>query len=250
MLIRDKHGKTHFLDYREKAPAAATRDMYLDAKGNVIPGMSLVGYKASGVPGSVAGLTYAQKHYGKLTLAQDMAPAIKLATDGYVLSARRSPRPAKQKPHPLSRLSQNLPARRRLLQRRRHLQAARASRHPQPHRQRPRRLLQRRDGAPDRRLRKGRRRPHHRRRPRRLPGQRTQTHPRQIPRLRPHHRAATILRRHRPRRDPQHPLHLRPAANSVPTAAPRRSTSSPKPSAAPTWTAATTSATPTSTLFP
>jgi gamma-glutamyltranspeptidase/glutathione hydrolase len=90
MLIRDKHGKTHFLDYREKAPAAATRDMYLDAQGNVIPGMSLVGYKASGVPGSVAGLTYAQKHFGKLTLAQDMAPAIKLATDGYVLSAEEA----------------------------------------------------------------------------------------------------------------------------------------------------------------
>jgi gamma-glutamyltranspeptidase/glutathione hydrolase len=87
MLIRDKHGKNHFLDYREKAPAAATRDMYLDAKGNVIPGMSLVGYRASGVPGTVAGLTYAQKHFGKLTLAQDMAPAIKLASEGYVLSA-------------------------------------------------------------------------------------------------------------------------------------------------------------------
>jgi gamma-glutamyltranspeptidase/glutathione hydrolase len=87
MLIRDKHGKTHFLDYREKAPAAATRDMYLDAKGNIIPGMSLVGYKASGVPGSVAGLAYAQKHFGKLTLAHDMAPAIKLATEGFVLTA-------------------------------------------------------------------------------------------------------------------------------------------------------------------
>jgi gamma-glutamyltranspeptidase / glutathione hydrolase len=86
MLIRDHSGKTHFLDYREKAPAAASRDMYLDAQGNVVPGMSLIGYKASGVPGSVAGLTYAQKHYGKLTLAQDMAPAIKLATEGYVLS--------------------------------------------------------------------------------------------------------------------------------------------------------------------
>ncbi len=86
MLIRDKHGKTHFLDYRERAPAAATRDMYLDAQGNVVPGMSLIGYKASGVPGTVAGLTYAQKHYGKLTLAQDMAPAIKLASEGYVLS--------------------------------------------------------------------------------------------------------------------------------------------------------------------
>jgi gamma-glutamyltranspeptidase/glutathione hydrolase len=90
MLIRDKHGKTHFLDYREKAPAAAGRDMYLDAKGNVVPGMSLVGYKASGVPGSVAGLTYAQKHFGKLTLAQDMAPAIQLATDGYALSAEET----------------------------------------------------------------------------------------------------------------------------------------------------------------
>ena len=90
MLIRDRHGKTHFLDYREKAPAAASRDMYLDAKGNVVPGMSLVGYKASGVPGSVAGLTYAQKHFGKLTLAQDMVPAIHLATEGYVLSAEEA----------------------------------------------------------------------------------------------------------------------------------------------------------------
>ena len=90
MLIRDRHGRSHFLDYREKAPAAASRDMYLDAKGNVVPGMSLVGYKASGVPGSVAGLTYAQKHFGKLTLAQDMAPAIHLATDGYVLSAEEA----------------------------------------------------------------------------------------------------------------------------------------------------------------
>jgi gamma-glutamyltranspeptidase/glutathione hydrolase len=86
MLIRDKHGKAHFLDYREMAPAAASRDMYLDAQGNVIPRMSLVGYKASGVPGSVAGMIYAQKHYGKLTLADDMAPAIRLATEGFVLN--------------------------------------------------------------------------------------------------------------------------------------------------------------------
>ena len=86
MLIRDKHGKTHFLDYREKAPAAASRDMYLDAEGNVVPGMSLVGYKASGVPGSVAGLTYAQQHFGKLSLADDMAPAIRLASEGFVLT--------------------------------------------------------------------------------------------------------------------------------------------------------------------
>jgi gamma-glutamyltranspeptidase/glutathione hydrolase len=87
MLIRTNHGKTHFLDYREKAPAAATRDMYLDEQKNVVPGLSTVGYKASGVPGTVAGLVYAQSHFGKLTLQQDMASAIHLATDGYVLSA-------------------------------------------------------------------------------------------------------------------------------------------------------------------
>ncbi|WP_255551057.1 gamma-glutamyltransferase [Granulicella sp. dw_53] len=86
MLIRDRSGKTHFLDYREKAPAAASRDMYLDAQGNVIKGLSTVGQKASGVPGSVAGLAYAQKHFGKLTLAQDLAPAIRLAEEGFVLS--------------------------------------------------------------------------------------------------------------------------------------------------------------------
>ena len=86
MLIRMKSGDAHFLDYREKAPAAAEQDMYLDKDGNVVPNMSLVGTKAVGVPGSVAGLTYAQAHYGKLTLKQDMAPAIKLATNGYVLS--------------------------------------------------------------------------------------------------------------------------------------------------------------------
>lgn len=86
MLIREKNGKTYFLDYREMAPGSASRDMYLDAKGNVIPHLSLTGYLASGVPGSVAGLTYAQQHFGRLTLAQDMAPAIRLAEQGYVLS--------------------------------------------------------------------------------------------------------------------------------------------------------------------
>jgi len=86
MLIRMADGKTRFLDFREKAPAAATENMYLDPQGNVIEDMSLVGYKAVGVPGSVAGLAYAQKNYGKLPLAQVMAPAIKLARDGFVLA--------------------------------------------------------------------------------------------------------------------------------------------------------------------
>ena len=72
LLVRFANGEVHFLDYREKAPAAATENMYLDAQGNVIPDMSLVGYKASGVPGSVAGMVYAQKKWGKLPLARVM----------------------------------------------------------------------------------------------------------------------------------------------------------------------------------
>lgn len=86
MLIRMADGQTHFLDYREKAPATATRDMYLDGQGNVIAGASEIGYRSIGVPGSVAGLAYAEQHWGKLSLKQVMAPAIKLARDGYALT--------------------------------------------------------------------------------------------------------------------------------------------------------------------
>jgi gamma-glutamyltranspeptidase / glutathione hydrolase len=86
MLIRMADGKAHFVDYREKAPAAAKPDMYLDAQGNVIEGASEIGYKSIGVPGSVAGMVYAEKKYGKLTLQQVMAPAIKLAREGYALT--------------------------------------------------------------------------------------------------------------------------------------------------------------------
>src|ERR1044072_140566 len=86
MIIRRADGKIHFLDFREKAPAAATENMYLDPQGNVIEDMSLVGYKAASVPGSVAGLAYAKKNYGKLPFAKVMAPAIKLARDGFVLA--------------------------------------------------------------------------------------------------------------------------------------------------------------------
>src|ERR1700734_2469443 len=85
MLVRMHTGQAHFLDYREKAPAAATANMYLDAQGNIVPGLSTSGYKAIGVPGTVAGLVYAEKTYGKLGLAHVMAPAIKLATEGYAL---------------------------------------------------------------------------------------------------------------------------------------------------------------------
>jgi gamma-glutamyltranspeptidase/glutathione hydrolase len=86
MLIRMADGKTHFIDYREKAPATAKADMYLDAQGNVIEGATEIGYKSIGVPGSVAGMVHAEQKYGKLTLKQVMAPAIRLAREGYALS--------------------------------------------------------------------------------------------------------------------------------------------------------------------
>ncbi len=91
MLIRPgsqklAHGVPHFLDYREKAPAAASANMYLDAQGDVVPKMSTVGAKACGVPGTVAGLAYAEKQYGRLGLAKVMQPAIRLASEGFVLT--------------------------------------------------------------------------------------------------------------------------------------------------------------------
>jgi gamma-glutamyltranspeptidase/glutathione hydrolase len=90
LLLRNTTGETHFIDFREKAPAAATENMYLDAQGNVIPNSSkdssIVGYKSIGVPGSVAGLVYAEKKYGKLSLEKVIAPAIKLARDGFPLA--------------------------------------------------------------------------------------------------------------------------------------------------------------------
>jgi gamma-glutamyltranspeptidase/glutathione hydrolase len=76
-------GKPYFLDYREVAPAAATRTMYLDDKGDVVPGLSLVGDLAVGVPGTVAGLAAAHKKFGRLGWAQVLAPALRYAHDGF-----------------------------------------------------------------------------------------------------------------------------------------------------------------------
>jgi gamma-glutamyltranspeptidase / glutathione hydrolase len=90
LLLRTKTGTSTFIDYREKAPLAATESMYLDAKGNVIEDASVIGYKSIATPGSVAGLTYAEKKYGKLGLARVMAPAIKLAENGFVLTAEEA----------------------------------------------------------------------------------------------------------------------------------------------------------------
>lgn len=86
MLVRMHSGAAHFIDYREEAPAAATASMFLDEHGNVVPGMSTGTAKGIGIPGTVAGLAYAENTYGKLGLARVMAPAIRLATDGYTLA--------------------------------------------------------------------------------------------------------------------------------------------------------------------
>jgi gamma-glutamyltranspeptidase / glutathione hydrolase len=90
MLLRTYDGKSTFIDYREEAPLAATPDMYLDAQGNVLPAdnlkSSITGYRAIATPGSVAGMAYAEKKYGKLGLARVIAPAIKLAEEGFALS--------------------------------------------------------------------------------------------------------------------------------------------------------------------
>ncbi len=77
-------GKPYFLDYRETAPLAAHRDMYLDDDKNVIKNASLIGAKAAGVPGTVAGFWEAHQRFGKLTWQQVLAPAIKLAEQGFV----------------------------------------------------------------------------------------------------------------------------------------------------------------------
>ncbi|MBB3258551.1 gamma-glutamyltranspeptidase/glutathione hydrolase [Paraburkholderia bannensis] len=79
------NGKPYFLDYRERAPLAATRTMYQDEQGNVIPGKSLYGYDAVGVPGTVEGMWEAQKRFGKLSWKQVLQPAIEYARDGFVV---------------------------------------------------------------------------------------------------------------------------------------------------------------------
>ena len=86
MTIRLADGKEVFVNFREKAPLKASRDMYLDAAGAVVPGRSTRGYLAVGVPGTVLGLETVLKKYGTMSRAQVMAPAIKLAEQGFVLA--------------------------------------------------------------------------------------------------------------------------------------------------------------------
>ncbi|WP_019990219.1 gamma-glutamyltransferase [Rudanella lutea] len=88
LVYRDKAGEAHTLDFREKAPGKATRDMYLDSAGNVRPGLSISGHLASGVPGSVDGMVQAHSRFGRLSWAQVLQPAIDLAERGFALTER------------------------------------------------------------------------------------------------------------------------------------------------------------------
>ncbi|WP_455928132.1 gamma-glutamyltransferase [Pseudomonas capeferrum] len=85
MTVQLADGRKTFLDFREKAPLAATADMYLDKDGNVVPDLSSKGHLAVGVPGTVSGMELALSKYGTLKRAQVIAPAIKLAEDGFAL---------------------------------------------------------------------------------------------------------------------------------------------------------------------
>ncbi|ENY6783522.1 MULTISPECIES: gamma-glutamyltransferase [Providencia] len=86
MTIHLVDGKDLFINFRETAPGAASADMYLDKDGKLIKDASLYGYLASGVPGTVKGLDYALEKYGTMSRQQVMAPAIKLAREGFVLT--------------------------------------------------------------------------------------------------------------------------------------------------------------------
>ena len=89
-------GQSFFLDYREVAPAAASRDMYLDENGDVVQGLSRVGHGAAGVPGSVAGMWSAHQQFGSVAWAELLAPAIELAENGFLVDESLAARTRKR----------------------------------------------------------------------------------------------------------------------------------------------------------
>jgi gamma-glutamyltranspeptidase / glutathione hydrolase len=96
-LVRLADGKTNFFDYREVAPAKSTRDMYIK-NGKLIPDASTVGYRSVAVPGTVAGLELVLKTHGTMKLADVMAPAIRLAKDGFTVSEKLARELEEEKP--------------------------------------------------------------------------------------------------------------------------------------------------------
>lgn len=87
MLLRSSKGKSTFINFREKAPILSRANMYQNKDGKVDSKLSTKGYLATGVPGTVLGLDYALNHYGTMSLGAVIAPAIKLASDGFVLES-------------------------------------------------------------------------------------------------------------------------------------------------------------------
>ena len=92
MVYRKATGETGALDYREKAPLTASKDMYLDEQGNVIKGMSLAGAMAIGVPGTIAGIFKVHEKFGSLPIEELFQPAIDLANKGIVVTKKQSSR--------------------------------------------------------------------------------------------------------------------------------------------------------------
>lgn len=90
MIVREPNGKTAALDFREKAPASASRDMFLDSAGNVIDKLSTKGALASGIPGSVDGMVEMHKKYGRLPWKDLVQPAVDLALNGIALTKREA----------------------------------------------------------------------------------------------------------------------------------------------------------------
>lgn len=90
LIYRENSGEVYSLDFREKAPMKAHEDMYLDNEGNVIPGESLYGPKASGVPGSVDGMIEAHARFGSMPLSKLIDPAVKLAEKGFKITAQQA----------------------------------------------------------------------------------------------------------------------------------------------------------------
>ena len=92
MVYRKNNGEIGALDYREKAPLAATKDMYLNKEGNIIKGKSTIGATAVGVPGTVAGVFKAQEKFGVLSVKEILTPIIALAKKGVVVTKKQEKR--------------------------------------------------------------------------------------------------------------------------------------------------------------
>ena len=90
LVYRDKSGNVKALDYREKAPSAANRDMYLDAEGKIIPGKSMTGIFSVGVPGTVAGMQEMHEKLGRLAWKELLQPAVDLARNGLALTEKEA----------------------------------------------------------------------------------------------------------------------------------------------------------------